>query len=297
MTKKTKGKAISGLLLTIGLLSFAGVYVSVKIFGSATGLLGGLLVLFFFLLLGVGILATVAGIAFFIMEYRLAWENRTISALQTPLWLAKVGSLVLGIVAAIFTIEFILVEIEFCRQYGYHINYWEVILQWPQTYYIFLPPFDLPFMMYIRLLIACISPFLALITTRKLGYPPIYHAFWFVLALLFPFSLLILALMPRYSTEIRKRHAAATYAFLAGIVWGSIGLFMLSQSSGSGDVVYVVGARWIGTDNPVVWMLLMGVGFLFAGMGFVGIISAILVTLGIIKPETVERMLQKFGFR
>jgi len=293
--KAAKDKSISGLLLTIGLLSFAGAYVVYKIFASApisTGLL-----MLFFLPLGVGILATGAGIAFFILEYRRVWENKTISTSRIPLPLAKVGLLALGIGAVIFTIEFILADIEIRRQYGLNISYWDVILQWPlQSYFTFSNPsvlFSLPFMAYIRLLIACTSPFLALIAARKLEYPPVYHALWFVLVLFFPPLLLILALMPHYSPEIGKRFATATNTFLVGIFWASVGLFLLLPSSGG--VVYVVGARWFGTDNPAIAVLSVIMGFLFAGLGIAGIISAILLALGIMKPETLERMFRKFG--
>ncbi len=59
--------------------------------------------------------------------------------------------------------------------------------------------------------------------------------------------------------------------------------------------MYVVGARWFGTDNPAIAVLSVIMGFLFAGLGIAGIISAILLALGIMKPETLERMFRKFG--
>jgi len=293
--KVAKDKAISGLLLTIGLLSFVGAHVFYKILLiiESSPFIG--LLIFFFA--GTGSLATGAGIGFFILEYRRAWENKTISTSYVPLSLVKVGLLLLGIGAVIFTIENVLETIEIRRQYGLSIVYWDVILQWPlQSYYTLSNPsllFRLPLMAYIRLLIICISPFLALIAARKLEYPPIYHAFWFVLTLLFPFLLVVLALMPHYSTEIGRRFAAATNSLLFGIFWAGVGLFLLLPSSG--DVVYVVGARWFGTDNPAIAVLEVIMGFLLTGLGIAGIISAVLVALGIMKPETLERMFRKFS--
>lgn len=297
--KAAKDKAISGMLLTIGLLSFAVGFgvpsVFESYFRSRPNM--GIPELLLLLVLGIGAVSTGTGIAFFILEYRRAWENKTINTSYTPLSLVKVGLLLLGIGAVIFTIEYVLADIEIRRQYGLNIVYWDVILQWPlQSYYTLSNPsvlFSLPFMAYIRFLIACTSPFLALIAARKLEYPPAYHALWFVLALLFPFLLLVLALMPRYSTEIGRRFVTATNSLLFGIFWAGVGLFLLLPSSG--DVVYVVGIRWFGSDNPAIAVLGVIMGFLFAGLGIAGIISAVLVALGIMKPEMLERMFRKFG--
>ena len=201
----------------------------------------------------------------------------------------KVGLLLLGIAAAIFTIEYIWVVIETSRQAEMGIYYPDLIFQWPlRVFFTISKPsilFQLPALGYVEFLIAFISPILAVIAARKLQYPPVYHLVWFILALLFPFLLIILAFMPRYSTEIGRRLEYSAGVFLTSIFCFGIGLFLLSSVSGSGDVVYIVGARWIGTDTPIGAALMVFGGFLLVGLPIFGVVYAILVALGIVKPR------------
>jgi NADH:ubiquinone oxidoreductase subunit K len=204
------------IITAIGLLSLAIAATIMRIGQSSLSLPEYVFALSF----GIGAIATGVGLGLFINAYRNAWQNKTESISRPSMWV-KVGLLVLGIAAAIFTIEYIWVDIEIRRQAKIGIYYPDLIFQWPlRVFFTISEPsilFQLPALGYVEFLIAFISPILAVIAARKLQYPPVYHLVWFILALLFPFLLIILAFVPRYSIEIGERLEAAAYTFLGSI--------------------------------------------------------------------------------
>jgi len=211
--------------------------------------------------------------------------------------LVKAGLFVLGIGALALTVHSILWPI---LQLESQPVWWWTILQWPMEWFYFFGTlfhspkilFHLSIFDYLRILIAFLSPFAAAFSARKFGFSKTGQVGWFIAAFLLPFTLLLMVTVPVNNIDLfKKRMLVFARVFLISLFWIGLGLFILIPS-GSGGVVYLRGARWFGTDNPSITILITLVGFLFAGFGIIGIVLAILVAFGLLKPEKLERFVK-----
>lgn len=211
--------------------------------------------------------------------------------------LVKIGLFFFGICSAILTVISVIDAIDLNRQYD--IVWWTVAFQWPlELFYTFSSPetlFHLPFWAYLRILLVLFSLLLAFIAAKQ--FKPAYlHAFWLVLVLVFPPTLLIFAVLPTTMVgTVQRRLLMASKIFAAAAVFTAIGLFMALAFSSSSSVVYVVGARWIATDTPIGQALIFVGTIFFLVLGVIGIVLSILVAIGLIKPESAEKFLKFFS--
>lgn len=189
----------------------------------------------------------------------------------------------MGIGAVIFTVFNVLNFIVLSRQQN--IAWWSIALMWPLDLYslfryVLSSPgnlIGLPLPVYLRTLIALLSPFLAMVMAKKFGYS---RALWFVLVLLFPFILLLVAIRPptvSITLHEQKRVVVVTAQrlFLAAL------FTIVSSLPSRGDVVYVIGARWLATDNPIIAAFSVAFIVFSLVMG----VSGILVAFGIISAD------------
>lgn len=190
---------------------------------------------------------------------------------------------IFGTSAVIFTVLNIINIVTLFRD-GTNVVWWSIVFMWPLNVYGFLnfvfhnlSTFFLgvPFLVYLRIIVAMVSPFLAMAAAGQFGYP---RALWFILALIFPFILVLIAIRPPSTNltpnEKKKLILSSVKYFLIALFLLIIGLW-----PSNGNVVYVVGARWINSENVF--------GQIFAGftilLGFLLIPFGILEALGIIK--------------
>ncbi len=169
----------------------------------------------------------------------------------------KGGLYVLGIGALIFTVIFTVLNIRWTTQYG--VVWWNIVLQWPMEWYhvfyrIFNGPLSLlhlPIVVYLRISIAILSPFMAFISARRLDYSSIGQILWPVMAFLFPFSLLVMATTPRGNIEHqpifeRLIGAAIRTLLTAAFVFGTLFVVVFVATSaltGRESEVWVPGFR------------------------------------------------------
>ena len=192
----------------------------------------------------------------------------------------KASLYIFGICAVVFTIFSILNFIELSHQHN--IIWWSIILMWPLDLFgslgfLFSNPgnfFHLPLPLFIRNIVAVSSPFLALTVAKRFGYS---QALWFILALIFPFILLLIALRPPKvnisPTEKNRIVKTSVQRLVLSIIIITVGFLPSNE-----NVVYLIGARWIASDNHF-FATLFSLVFLMSG--FVLCAVGILVALGI----------------
>ena len=197
----------------------------------------------------------------------------------------KIVIYLFGIIAVIFTIITIINIIKLISE-GHNIVWWSIVFMWPLDLYhffnfVFLNPstffLNVSILGYLRIIVAIVSPFLAMAVAGQFGYS---RALWFILTLIFPFILFLVAIHPpkaRITKDEKKRLIAST---LKIFMIPSI-LLIVSLLQSNGGTVYLVGARWINSDN-VFGQIFTGFAIL---LGIISIPFGILVALGIIKPD------------
>jgi hypothetical protein len=106
------------------------------------------------------------------------------------------------------------------------------------------------------------------------------RALWFILTLIFPFILVLIAVRPP-KVSITPHEKKRIIVVTARILLIATFLVIVGLWPSDEDVFYLVGARWINTDNAVFGVF----KFFLALIGLALIPYGILVALGIVNAD------------